>query len=192
MIFESKEQELMFMNVLWLRLFYLQEHLKETGELEDTVIALVGDHYPYSLEIEQINEVSDYQKDDTIEVNHSNFIIWNSEMKKPIKVKKVGSQIDVLPTLLNLFGVEYDSRLMIGKDILSDSEGIAIFSDHSWVTDYGTYNYRTGTFTLKEGKELENQEEYINNMNAYVNNAFSVSKMIIDTNYYTYILNKEM
>ena len=81
---------------------------------------------------------------------------------------------------------------MIGKDILSDSEGIAIFSDHSWVTDYGTYNYRTGTFTLKEGKELENQEEYINNMNAYVNNAFSVSKMIIDTNYYTYILNKEM
>ena len=34
MIFESKEQELMFMNVLWLRLFYLQEHLKETGELE--------------------------------------------------------------------------------------------------------------------------------------------------------------
>ena len=170
----------------------LINNLKESGELEDTVIALVGDHYPYSLEIEQINEVSDYQKDDTIEVNHSNFIIWNSEMKKPIKVKKVGSQIDVLPTLLNLFGVEYDSRLMIGKDILSDSEGIAIFSDHSWVTDYGTYNYRTGTFTLKEGKELENQEEYINNMNAYVNNAFSVSKMIIDTNYYTYILNKEM
>ncbi len=29
MIFESKEQELMFMNVLWLRLFYLQEHLKD-------------------------------------------------------------------------------------------------------------------------------------------------------------------
>ena len=170
----------------------LIKNLKESGELEDTVIALVGDHYPYSLEIEQINEVSEYEKDDTIEVNHSNFIIWNSEMKKPIKVKKVGSQIDVLPTLLNLFGVEYDSRLMIGKDILSDSEGIAIFSDHSWVTDYGTYNYRTGTFTLKEGKELENQEEYINNMNAYVNNAFSVSKMIIDTNYYTYILNKEM
>ena len=170
----------------------LIKNLKESGELEDTVIALVGDHYPYSLEIEQINEVSEYKKDDTIEVNHSNFIIWNSEMKKTIKVKKVGSQIDVLPTLLNLFGVEYDSRLMIGKDILSDSEGIAIFSDHSWVTDYGTYNYRTGTFTLKEGKELENQEEYINNMNAYVNNAFSVSKMIIDTNYYTYILNKEM
>ena len=168
----------------------LINNLKASGELEDTVIALVGDHYPYSLEIEQINEVSDYKKDDTIEVNHSNFIIWNSEMKEPIKVEKVGSQIDVLPTLLNLFGIEYDSRLIIGKDILSDSDGIAIFSDHSWVTDYGTYNYRTGTFTLKEGKKLENQTEYINSINAYVNNAFSVSKMLMNTNYYTYILNK--
>ena len=45
-------------------------------------------------------------------------------------------------------------------------------------------------YKVQEGKELENQEEYINNINAYVNNAFSVSKMIIDTNYYTYILNK--
>ena len=76
-------------------------------------------------------------------------------MKEPIVVDKVGSQTDVLPTLLNLFGIEYDSRLIIGKDILSDSEGIAIFSDHSWVTDYGTYNYRTNTFTLKKGKMLK-------------------------------------
>lgn len=170
----------------------LIQKLKESGELEDTVIALVGDHYPYSLEIDEINQVSTYKKDDTIEVNHSNFIIWNSEMKEPIKINKVGSQTDVLPTLLNLFGVEYDSRLMVGKDILSTSEGIAIFSDHSWVTDYGRYDYRTGTFTLKKGKTLENQEEYINKINNKVNNAFSISKMIIDTNYYTYILNKEM
>ena len=168
----------------------LIQKLNESGELENTVIALVGDHYPYSLEIDEINEVATYKKDDTIEVNHSNFIIWNSEMKEPIKINKVGSQTDVLPTLLNLFGIEYDSRLMVGKDILSTSEGIAIFSDHSWVTDYGTYNYRTNTFTLKNGKTLENKEEYITRINNKVNNAFSISKMIIDTNYYNYILNK--
>ena len=34
------------------------------------------------------------------------------------EVDKVGSQIDVLPTILNLFGVSYDSRLLIGNDIL--------------------------------------------------------------------------
>lgn len=168
----------------------LLKKLKESGELDNTVIALVGDHYPYSLEIEEINEVSTYQKDDTIEVNHSNFIIWNNKMEEPIKINKVGSQIDVLPTLLNLFGIEYDSRLIVGKDILSTNEGIAIFSDHSWVTDYGKYNYRTNTFIPKKDKLLEDQKEYINKINNKVNNAFSISRMIIDTNYYTYILNK--
>lgn len=164
--------------------------LTETNELDNTVIALVGDHYPYTLTLEQINEVSSYQKYGTIEVNHSNFIIWNNEMKEPIVVDKVGSQTDVLPTLLNLFGIKYDSRLMIGKDILSTKEGLAIFSDYSWVSDYGTYYAPTQKFVLANGKTLDNQEEYVNSINQKVTNAFSVSKMIVDTNYYAFILNK--
>lgn len=170
----------------------LVEKLKESGELDNTVIALVGDHYPYTLTNKEMNEASSYKKDDTIEVNHSNFILWNSEMKEPITVDKVGSQIDVLPTLLNLFGVEYDSRMIVGKDILSDYEGIAMFSNHSWVTDYGWYQSSTRTFTKKEGKTLENEteQEYIKRMNNRVTNAFSISKLIIDNDYYKYILGK--
>lgn len=113
--------------------------LQEAGKLENTVIALVGDHYPYTISVDEINTISDYKRDEIVEVNRSNFILWNSEMKEPIKVEKVGSQIDVLPTLLNLFGIEYDSRLIIGQDILSNKEGIAIFSNRSWVSDLGTY-----------------------------------------------------
>lgn len=165
--------------------------LEESGELEDTVIALVGDHYPYTLSTDEMNEVSDYEKDGTIEVNRSNFILWNSEMKEPIIVEKVGSQIDVLPTLLNLFGVEYDSRLIVGKDILSNCDGLAIFSNRSWVSDYGSYNSSTRKFTLKEGKELDDINEYVKSMNTRVANAFSISKMIIDNDYYTYILGSE-
>ena len=170
----------------------LVEKLKESGELDNTVIALVGDHYPYTLTIDQMNEVANYKKDDTIEVNHSNFILWNSKMEKPIKVDKVGSQIDVLPTLLNLFDIEYDSRMIMGKDILSDYEGIAMFSNHSWVSDYGWYQASTRTFTPKEGKTPENETEqdYIKRMNNRVTNAFSISKLIIDNNYYKYILGK--
>lgn len=165
--------------------------LEESGELEDTVIALVGDHYPYTLSTDEMNEVSDYEKDGTIEVNRSNFILWNSEMKEPIIVEKVGSQIDVLPTILNLFGVEYDSRLIVGKDILSNCDGLAIFSNRSWVSDYGSYNSSTRKFTLKEGKELDDINEYVKSMNTRVANAFSISKMIIDNDYYTYILGSE-
>lgn len=168
----------------------LIKNLEETNELDNTVIALVGDHYPYTLSIEEMNEPATYKKDGTIEVNRSNFILWNNQIKEPIKVEKVGSQIDVLPTILNLFGIDYDSRLIIGKDILSNYEGLAIFSNRSWVTDIGSYNASTKEFTLKEGKELkeESEENYIKRINNRVSNSFSISKMIVDNDYYNHIL----
>ncbi|MBR4693838.1 MAG: LTA synthase family protein [Bacilli bacterium] len=166
----------------------LVKQLEENGELDDTVIALVGDHYPYTLSTEEMNEAASYTKDGVIEINRSNFILWNNAMEEPIVVDKVGSQIDVLPTLLNLFGIEYDSRLILGKDILSNSEGIAIFSNRSWVTDYGWYQASSRKFTLREGMELENQDEYINRINNKVNNYFSISKLIVDNDYYIYII----
>ena len=166
----------------------LVKQLEENGELDDTVIALVGDHYPYTLSTEEMNEAASYTKDGVNEINRSNFILWNNAMEEPIVVDKVGSQIDVLPTLLNLFGIEYDSRLILGKDILSNSEGIAVFSNRSWVTDYGWYQASSRRFTLREGMELENQDEYINRINNKVNNYFSISKLIVDNDYYTYII----
>lgn len=168
----------------------LIKDLEESGELDNTVIALVGDHYPYTLSIDEMNEAATYEKDDTIEVNHSNFILWNNQIEEPMVIDKVGSQIDVLPTILNLFGIDYDSRLIVGKDILSDYEGLAIFSNRSWTSDYGSYDSSTKTFTLKEGKELKDEtiEEYVTRINNRVANSFSISKLIIDNNYYEYIL----
>ena len=169
----------------------LIKNLETSGELEDTVIALVGDHYPYTLSTDEMNEVSNYTKDGVVEVNKSNFIIWNSEMEKPIVVDKLGSQIDVLPTLLNLFGIEYDSRLIIGKDILSNGECLAIFSNYSWVSDYGTYYANKKKFVPKEGVTLENQTEYVKAINNRVSNYYSISKLIMDNDYYDYILGSE-
>jgi phosphoglycerol transferase MdoB-like AlkP superfamily enzyme len=169
----------------------LIKNLEASGELDNTVIAIVGDHYPYTLSADEINEVSTYQKDEIVEVNKSNFIIWNSQMEEPIVVDKVGSQIDVLPTLLNLFGIEYDSRLIIGKDILSNGECLAIFSNYSWVSDYGTYYANKKKFVPKEGVVLENQTEYVKAINNRVSNYYSISKLIMDNDYYDYILGSE-
>ncbi len=163
----------------------LIDGLEAEGILEDTVIALVGDHYPYTLTIDEVNELSDYERDEIVEVNRSNFILWNSEIET-VEVDKVGSGIDVLPTLLNLFGVEYDSRLIVGKDILSDAPGLAIFSNRSWVSDYGTY--KNGKFTLKEGVTLENTTEYVTSMNNLVSNRFTLSANIIKYSMYEYLL----
>ena len=91
----------------------LINQLEKAGKLDDTVIVITGDHYPYTLSTDEVNQISSYKRDDVVEINRSNLIIWNNQITEPIVVDKVGSQIDVLPTVLNLFGIEYDSRLII-------------------------------------------------------------------------------
>ncbi len=157
--------------------------LKKSGKLDDTVIALVGDHYPYALSLDNINEISDYERDNLFLINKSNFILWNNKMNK-VSVDKVGSQIDVLPTIYNLFDIKYDSRLITGKDILSDNEGLSIFNNLSWISDKGKYNSITDEFVG------DGDEEYVNNMNNIVNNRVSMSKYLIKYNYYDLVTKK--
>ena len=171
--------------VLKKNLLILLNKLEESKRLEDTVIALVGDHYPYELTLEQVNELSEYEKDGIIEVNRSNFILYNSQMQT-IKIDKVASQIDVLPTLYNLFGIDYDSRLIIGKDILSTEPGLAIFGNRSWVSDYGSYFSNSKKFIVKENKEVT--EDYISQINQIVNNRINMSKLIIENDYYKKVI----
>ncbi len=159
----------------------LIDKLEEIDKLDDTVIALVGDHYPYFLNVDEVNEVSTYKKDSVVEINHSNFIFWNSQMDT-IEISKVGSQIDVLPTIYNAFGLPYDSRLIIGKDILSTEPGLAMFGNRSWVSDYGTYFASTGNFVPKEGVEVD--EDYVKKTNYKVSNRINMSKLILTEDYY--------
>ena len=65
---------------------------------------------------------------DNFDLYRNGLIIWSSSMEAPVKVSKPCSSIDILPTVSNLFGLEYDSRLITGKDILSDSEGLVILN----------------------------------------------------------------
>ena len=164
----------------------LMDKLEAAGKLDDTVFVLLADHYPYNMTIDNINKISTYQRDSLIEVNSNNLIIYNSKMK-PVKVSKVGMSIDVLPTVLNLFGVEYDSRIIMGKDILSTSPGVAIFKNKSWVSDMGTYYAANGKFVAK----VENvPTDYVKNMNGIVNNRVAISRMIVQNNYYKYLFKK--
>lgn len=154
--------------------------LEEKGKLDDTVIVLLCDHYPYGLKIEEINEVSNYQRDTVVEVNSNNLIIWNNKIKKTT-VDKVAMSIDVIPTVYNLFGLKYDSRLFMGKDIFSDSEGIAFFKNRSWVTEKGTY-LTSGNKMINNSEEVS--EDYIKNISNIVANRMNMSRLIVKTNYY--------
>lgn len=160
--------------------------LEEASKLDDTVMVLLADHYPYGLPIDYINILSDYKRDSLIEANSNNLIIYNSKMKSE-KIDKVGMSIDVIPTVYNLFGIEYDSRLIMGKDILSTSEGIAIFKDKSWITNKGTYYASSGKF---EAKVDDISDDYVDTINSIVSNRVAISRMIVENDYYNYIFNK--
>ena len=162
--------------------------LKEKDILDDTVIVLSADHYPYGLTNDDINSVTPLE-DAKFDIHKNNLIIWSNTMKKNIKIDKIAESLDILPTILNLFGINYDSRLLIGKDILSDTDGLVILNDRSWITKYGKYNASTQKFISLTEEEIP--ENYVNKINEIVANKFVISKNILDTNYYKHVFKEE-
>lgn len=165
----------------------LLNKLEADGKLDDTVIVLSADHYPYGLTTDQISEVMNIE-DSKFDVHKNNLVIWSSTMKEPIEINKYGESLDILPTVLNLFGIDFDSRLLMGRDLLSNSDGLVIFNDRSWITDKGKYNASTKVFTPFNNEQVD--EDYIESINTKVYNKFVISKNILETNYYKYVFNK--
>jgi arylsulfatase A-like enzyme len=166
---------------------YLIEQLSAAGRLDDTVIVISNDHYPYALKKSEIEELHGGPVEENFELFHSTLIIWNSAMAAPVIVEKPCNPIDILPTLLNLMGITYDSRLLTGRDILDDTdEGIAVFTNHSWISEKGRYNAANDTFTAAPGIPVE--EGYAGRMMNRVNLMFDYSAKILDTDYYHFVL----
>lgn len=160
---------------------YMIKTLEENNKLDNTVIVLMADHYPYKLDLKSINSLSSYQRDNLIEVNHNALILWNNQ-EKDNHINKPCMSSDVLPTVYNLFNIIYDSRLFTGRDILSNSEGLVIFNNRSWITDKGVYHANTKKF------DGDSDSDYVNNINNLVKNRLSISKLIIKNDYYKYLL----
>ena len=151
-------------------------YLEDSKKLDDTVIVISPDHYPYGLKTSELNEISDTDRSDKFEMFHTSLIIYNSEMKENVKVSKYVSSIDVLPTVYNLFGIEYDSRLMMGRDALSDSEGLVMLSDRSFINENGSYNSITGEY---KSFKSDVSNEYVDNMNYEVYQMFTMSSLLL-------------
>mgnify|MGYP003400025724 FL=1 len=110
-----------------------------------------------------MNEVSKINRDNKFEVYHTSLIIYNPSIERT-EINETISGIDILPTIYNLYGIDYDSRLYMGRDIFSEQEHIVILSDRSWITSKGRYNSVNGKFTKTTEEEFD-QEEYIQRVN---------------------------
>lgn len=162
----------------------LVERLEDAGIADRTLIVLTADHVPYN-DKPILDELAGRTLDQTFEWYKNSLIIWSASMDECVTVNKYCSSLDILPTVSNLMGLEYDSRMLVGQDILSDSEGIVMFNDRSFITDKCSYNANTGQVLSIDGSAID--DEYVENIKAYVSNKFNMAQSICDYDYYRYI-----
>ncbi len=166
----------------------LLEGLENKGILDNTVIVLYGDHYPYGLSTSVINSVLDYDTSKDYEAERVPFVIYNSKIKAET-FKEYTSYINILPTVANLFNLDYDPRLYVGTDLFSDDyESLVVFADGSWKNEYAYYNAAKSKIEYYSDKKYSVEE--IQEINENINNKIKMSSLAIKNNYFNYLYNK--
>ena len=170
-------------------LTYLLQRLEQAGVADKTCIVLTNDHYPYGLTEEEYNELAGQEMDLTFEKYRNSFICYVPDLSENIVVDEYCSTADILPTLLNLFGVDYDSRLLAGTDVLSNGIHIAVLSDKSFLAK--TFRYNAGTETVIPADEsIVISDEQLEAYRLYVDNKFQMSSNIVNSDYYAHVFGK--
>lgn len=168
---------------------YLLKRLEEAGCLDNTVIVIAGDHYPYNLSDKGRNQLAGYEMNPDFDIYKSTCIIYNAGMKEPVISDTYCSNVDIVPTILNLFGIRYDSRLFMGRDIFAEGVHKAVTYNMSFITDLVRYNSRTGeTIWFGNAANYSDsvKETYLNTMIELLKSEYYASLKILNLNFYQY------
>lgn len=174
---------------------YTVEALEEAGKADDTVICISTDHFPYGLDdsaglgsMTNLSTLYGYPVNTRLGRDHNRLILWSGclEDQEPVEISSPTSSMDILPTLCNLFGVDFDSRLMPGRDVFSDAEALVFNLSYDWKTDLGIYTRADG-FT-PASPDTQVPEGYVDRINAIVKNKINYCKSVVNTNFFGSIL----
>ena len=176
---------------------YLVEQLETAGIADDTVIVIAADHFPYGLDdktgdssLRYLSELYGNPINDPFYRDHNRLIIWSGclEDMEPIVVDSPVSSLDILPTLSNLFGTEFDSRLMVGRDVFSDAPALLFNSGYQWKTEYGMY--LNGEF-IPADESIELPEGYVETVKNIVYNKIRYCSLLLHVDYFGYLFEKQ-
>ena len=154
----------------------LLQNLEEKNLIDNTVIIVFTDHYLYTIEDKSI--LDQYKETSNNLINKTPFFIWSKDMKKT-DINKTTSQLNILPTTLNLFGIDYNPNNYIGTDALNPNyEGIVFFSDYSWYD--GNVYVENGEVINNKSISYENLEE----KNYYISYITKKNDLALKYNYF--------
>ncbi len=164
-------------------LSHMMEIIKRNDMLDKVVICMANDHYPYALTDVNGKDLYkefagfDYKKNN-MEYYKSALIIYSQDIKN-VHIDTPCSSVDVTPTLLNLFGYDYDSRMLTGRDILDMSYKekpyttnlpivyFPLFSDLNFITIRNEIDTEFKNYALQVAKLKKNISVNIQKYNYY-------------------------
>ena len=176
-------------------LTWLVAELEAKGIADDTVIVISSDHFPYGLDSDAplgkmpyLSELYGYEVTDYFQRDHNRLIMWCGMLEdmEPVVIDSPTFSLDILPTLYNLFGIEYDSRLLPGRDVFSDTPALVYRTNYDWKTDLGTYYASKGKF-VPVSDDVEIPEDYVKTIKAIVKNRVSYCDGVLETDYFRHV-----
>ncbi|MDU4779106.1 MAG: LTA synthase family protein [Streptococcus parasanguinis] len=142
------------------------DYLKESGLYKNSIIVLYGDHYGISNSRNPAlapllgKNSETWSSYDNAMLQRVPYMVVIPGMDKGGIIDTYGGEIDMLPTLEHLLGIESNKFLQVGQDMLSpDHDQIVAFrSANYFVTpEYTSYSGRT--YYTKTGEEITNPDE---------------------------------
>ncbi len=162
----------------------LLTELEENGTLENTVIIGVTDHYTYGYKnTEELYAHSGV--DDVLLLEKTPCFIW-SPGGPSVKVEKTLNTADLLPTVLNLMGIDSPYNYL-GQDAFDKNyEGYALFPNGSWISDGVACKVSTNgnTKILFNTHNKEITKEYLDEMSQKVQSFIHISNLLLTADYY--------
>ena len=162
----------------------LLKDLERYDHLDDTLIVIAPDHYPYGLDNANIEELSGRKIEDAFDLYRSTMIIYAPSMTKKIEVDTLCSSIDILPTVSNLLALEYDSRLLMGCDIFSDQKPLIVLADGSFMNDEVKYDAHSGRVEYMKQRVSDSR---VKALYEKASKKLEISSLILEKDYYRFL-----
>lgn len=144
----------------------LFDYLKESGLYKNSIIVLYGDHYGISNSRNPAlapllgKNSETWSSYDNAMLQRVPYMVVVPGMDKGGIIDTYGGEIDMLPTLEHLLGIESNKFLQVGQDMLSPDHNqiVAFRSANYFVTpEYTSYSGRT--YYTKTGDEITNPDD---------------------------------